>query len=172
MGGIRVDRNVFWDAVGHYDPSAIRRFGRLRLGRSLLIPHGCLVGRPITEIKQESVVRGRLKSKKIILRIQPFLRLPMFGVNGGFTPSKRAWNKSVFSLSGVLQVTEVDDLINRQWQGEIIEFLKSKPMRLKYFKKLIEDRNLPTASIYLSTLIQHHEFLATTFWVYKAHGPL
>ena len=53
------------------------------LGHTLLIPYGCLVGRPILEIKKESVVRGRIKSKKIILRIQPFLRLPMFGVNGG-----------------------------------------------------------------------------------------
>ncbi|MDF7802210.1 hypothetical protein P4C99_22255, partial [Pontiellaceae bacterium B1224] len=39
-------------------------------------------GRPITEIKQESVVQGRLKPKKIILRIQPFLCLSIFGVNG------------------------------------------------------------------------------------------
>jgi hypothetical protein len=85
MGGIRVDRNVFWDAVGHYDPSAIRRFGCLQLGRSLQIPHGCLVGRPIKESKQESVVQGCLMSKKMNLRIQPFLRLPMFGVNGGST---------------------------------------------------------------------------------------
>jgi hypothetical protein len=40
-------------------------------------------GRPTTEIKQEPAVRRGKKPEHLKLRIQPFLRLPMFGVNGG-----------------------------------------------------------------------------------------
>lgn len=70
--GIQGDLYAQACAVSEYralDPVAIRRIGRLRLGRSLPIPHGCLVGIPITEIKQEPAVRRGLKLEKRNLRI-------------------------------------------------------------------------------------------------------